>query len=68
MTTDIAFDDLKLEYVSIAQARRLSGLRLVLGAYTVPGPWREACKALFHVKGIPYTPVKTSDEIGRAHV
>ncbi len=60
--TEIGFGDLKREYVSIAKARQLSGLRLVLGAYAIPGPWREACKALFHVKGIPYTSVCTSDE------
>lgn len=54
--------DTRLEYVSIAQARKMSGLRLVLGKYTVPGPWREACKGLFHVKGIPFTNVVTADE------
>ena len=51
----------QLDYVSIAAAREMSGLRLVLGQYTIPGPWREACKGLFHVKGIAYTRVVTAD-------
>ena len=62
MSDEIGFDDLKLEYVSIAEARRMSGLRLVLGAYAVPGPWRESCKGIFYVKGLDYTPVRTANE------
>ncbi len=62
MSDEIGFDDLKLDYVSIAEARRMSGLRLVLGAYTVPGPWRESCKGIFYVKGLDYTPVRTANE------
>lgn len=34
----------------------MRGLRLVLTAFPGP-PWSEAAKAVFHVKGIPYTPV-----------
>jgi len=60
-TQEIGFGDVVLDYVDIATARNLPGLRLVLGAYAIPGPWREACKALFHVKGIPYTPVRTAN-------
>ncbi len=41
------------DYVSIEEARAASGLRLVL-TQGVPGPWGEAAKAIFHVKGIPY--------------
>ncbi len=62
MTTDIGFDDITVDYVSIAAARAMGGLRLVLGAYTIPGPWRESCKCLFDVKGIPYTSVRCSNE------
>jgi len=62
VNAEIGFDDLKLEYVSIAAARQLTGLRLVLGAYAVPGPWRESCKGLFYVKGLAYTPVRTANE------
>lgn len=60
MSESIGLTDIKLEYATIAEARAMSGLRLVLGAYPVPGPWREACKGIFHVKGIPYTPVRTA--------
>ena len=62
MAGQIEPTDIKLDYVSIAETRKMSGLRLILGAYPIPGPWREACKGLFHVKGIPYTPVATGDE------
>ena len=61
MSTTIELNDTHLEYHSIADARAMGGLRLVLGKYTVPGPWREACKGLFHVKGIPYASVVTGD-------
>ena len=60
MADEIMMTDVKLKYVSIAEARGMSGLRLVLGAYPIPGPWREACKGLFHVKGIPHVPVVTA--------
>lgn len=62
MQDEIGFDDIKLRYVSIAQARAMTGLRLVLGAYAIPGPWRESCKGLFDVKGIAYTAVRCSNE------
>ncbi len=58
--TDIMLTDIKLDYLPIAQARQLHGLRLVLGAYAVPGPWREACKGLFYVKKLPYQAVVTA--------
>lgn len=61
MSATIEPGDIKLHYVDIAEARKMSGLRLVLGAYCIPGPWREACKGLFHVKGLSYTPVRTGD-------
>lgn len=43
-------------YVPVAEARKLPGLRLVLSA-GVPGPWGVAARAMFDIKGIPYTPV-----------
>ncbi len=46
-----------MEYLSVEEAREKPGLRLVLTA-GVPGPWGEAAKAVFHVKGIPYLPVR----------
>ena len=54
---EIGLDALTIEYASIEDAKQMSGLRLFLGNYAVPGPWREACKGLFYVKKIPYTPV-----------
>lgn len=41
------------EYLSVEQARPLSGLRLVVTAH-VPGLWSEACKSVFDAKGVPY--------------
>jgi hypothetical protein len=52
------------EYISVEQARDMSGLRLVLSP-GVPGPWSEAAKGIFHVKKIPY--VRVRQEIGRPH-
>jgi len=57
----IAVDDIQRHYVTIAEARRMQGLRIVLGAFTLPGPWHEACKGIFHVKGLAYTPVRSSN-------
>ncbi len=45
------------EYLEVDEARERPGLRLVLTA-GVPGPWGEAAKAIFHVKGIPYLRVR----------
>src|SRR5215510_15155437 len=45
------------EYIDVAQARNMSGLRLVLSP-GVPGPWSEAAKGIFHVKKIPYVRVR----------
>lgn len=42
------------DYVPIAEARAMPGLRLVLTA-GVPGPWSVAAKAILDVKGVPYT-------------
>lgn len=45
------------DYLAVAEARSLPGLRLVLTA-GVPGPWGEAAKAILHVKRLPYVPVR----------
>ena len=58
----IAIDDLKVNYVPIREAREMSGLRVVLGAFTIPGPWHEACKGILHVKGLDYVAVRSSNE------
>lgn len=57
----IELTDIKLNYVTIEEARKMSGLRIVLGAYPIPGPWRESCKGVFHVKGLSYVPVKSAN-------
>ena len=44
------------DYVDVARARALPGLRLVLTT-GVPGPWGEAATGVFHAKGIPFTRV-----------
>jgi hypothetical protein len=51
-----------MDYLDVEQARQKSGLRLVLSA-GVPGPWGEAAKGLFHVKGIPFHPVRQSPAV-----
>lgn len=50
-----------MEYRSIADARTLDGLRLILTA-GVPGPWGIAAKAIFAARGVPYTPI--AQELG----
>lgn len=52
------------EYLGVEKARDLRGLRLVLSV-GVPGPWGEAAKGLFHVKGIPF--VRVRQEPGEAN-
>lgn len=45
-----------MEYLSVAQARELPGLRLVLSTGT-PGPWGIAARALFTICQVPFVPV-----------
>ena len=45
-----------LEYVDVARARKMTGLRLVL-TQGGPGPWSEAAKYFFQAKRVPFTPV-----------
>jgi glutathione S-transferase len=46
-----------VEYIDVEEAKRRTGLRLVL-TKGVPGPWGEAAKAVLHVKRIPYVAVR----------
>jgi len=46
-----------MKYLSVAQARALPGLRLVLTAY-MPGPWGEAAKAVVSARNLEYIPVE----------
>src|SRR6266849_8868540 len=64
MAEEIGLNSIKLKYVGIEEARSMTGLRLILGAYAVPGPWREACKGIFYVKKIPYVPVASAGKDG----
>ena len=57
----VELDDLKREYIPIEQARNMSGLRVVLPAYPIPGPWRESCKGILYVKGLDYVCVKCAN-------
>ena len=50
-----------MEYKTVAEGRKMPGLRLVL-SMGVPGPWGEAAKSIFYVKGISYVPV--GQEVG----
>ena len=45
------------EYLDVAEARKRSGLRLVL-SIGVPGPWGEAAKGVFQVKKIRFSKVR----------
>ena len=45
-----------IEYLSVAEARRRAGLRLVLTA-GVPGPWGESAKAVLNARKVRYLPV-----------
>jgi glutathione S-transferase len=46
-----------MEYLTVAQAREMGGLRLVLSTGS-PGPWGISARALFDVRGVPFTPVR----------
>jgi glutathione S-transferase len=46
-----------MEYLSVAEARPMTGLRLVLSA-GVPGPWGIAAKMIFKARNVPFVPVR----------
>ncbi len=46
-----------MDYVSVAEARSMPGLRLALSAGTC-GPWGEAAKAVFKARGVAFVPVR----------
>jgi glutathione S-transferase len=56
-----------MKYVDLETARQARGLRLVVLA-SVPSPWSEAAKGIFHVKGIEHVAVRCDlrDEAIRA--
>ncbi len=46
-----------MKYYSVAEARKMPGMRLVLTAH-MPGPWGEAAKAVLSARNIDYIPVE----------
>ena len=46
-----------MKYLSVAEARKLPGLRLVLTAH-MPGPWGEAAKAVLSARNVKFVPVE----------
>lgn len=46
-----------MKYYSVAEAREMPGLRLVLTAH-MPGPWGEAAKFVLSARGVDYVPVE----------
>jgi glutathione S-transferase len=46
-----------LKYLSVAEARELPGVRLVLTAH-MPGPWGEAAKFVLDARNVEYVPVE----------
>jgi len=52
-----------VDYVSLAEARAASGLRMVVVG-GVPSPWGEAAKGLLHVKRIPWKAVRLDQSDG----
>src|SRR5579885_2048163 len=53
-----------MNYVDVAQARTMPGLRIVLSPGG-PGPWSEAAKSICYVKKLSYVPV--AQEVGGAN-
>src|SRR5579863_9192852 len=45
------------EYVSVEEATKLGGLRMVVVG-GVPSPWGEAAKGILHIKGIEWVAVR----------
>lgn len=58
----IEVTDTQLDYISIPEARKRDGLRIVQLAAPVPAPWGEACRNVFHAKGLKWTLVRSANE------
>jgi len=55
------------QWLSLEEAVRTPGVRLVLARFGVPSPWSEFCRALFDVKRIDYRRVDGRDAEGSYH-
>lgn len=53
-----------MDYITVAEARGLPGLRLALGMGT-PGPWSISARALFGIRKVPF--VAVGQELGGAN-
>lgn len=57
----IEVDQVSREYITIEEAKRRDGLRILLPKITVPGPWFESCKGIYYVKGLDFVAVQGSN-------
>jgi glutathione S-transferase len=53
-----------VEYISVAEARKMGGLRLVLGV-GAPGPWSLSARALFTIRAVPF--IAVGQQLGGAN-
>ena len=56
-----------MEYISIEEARKAPGLRLVLTG-GLPAPWSESAKGLFRVRKVDYLPVLQQERREMMHL
>ncbi|HKA16261.1 MAG TPA: hypothetical protein VKH41_14655 [Myxococcota bacterium] len=50
-----------MDWVSLSEARRMSGLRIALLRNGGPSPWGQAARNLFEIKGIPFRRAARAD-------
>lgn len=54
-------------WLTLEEAVRTPGIRLVLARFGLPSPWSEFCRAVFDTKGIDYRKVDGRDPDGSYH-
>jgi glutathione S-transferase len=55
------------EWLTLAEAVRTPGVRLVLARFGAPSPWSELCRGMYEAKGIEYRRVDGRDPDGAYH-
>lgn len=55
------------EWLTLEEAVRTPGVRLILARFGVPSPWSEFCRAVFDIKRIDYRRVDGRDTEGSYH-
>src|SRR5262249_50440460 len=50
-------------WISLAEGLKLAGLRLAVARASMPSPWSELCRGLFHVKGLDYQQLDARDPV-----